>query len=238
LPDSVGLGSSAPPPPAAADADDDPAGAAASGTAAFSGAAPEDVASWNAAGGGTAWPVGVPYEGQPAGPLDEQEERACRSSIAEAVRALLAGDPGAAETALALVDASTERQARAVTLAGRVVAARVPALSGVSGEVVFDEDESDLRRAYAELLAERVEQSRARLTPTVTRDHLLHVARVCSAAAPATEGAESDPSWPAAALPGPPEQDLRALCLLLAQTSRDGAPGPEALVSELQDVGH
>ena len=254
LPDGVGLPASAPRPAARAEERGDEPGPPGRSSA-FSGAAPDAAAAWLAAGGGTALPAEVPLEPDEAEPreaLDAAVQSLLRTAVVDAVRAVLDDDARAVDTALAPVDSSADRQAYAASVAGSALAGRLPALSGVAGPVVFDEDEVDLLRAYADLLVERVEPTRARLAPDVPHDQVLQVAHVCAAAAvgrpaqaaPGDAGRETSAATDSAgdvaarlrALPDPVAASLRAVCLLLAQTCRDGAAGPGALADELADA--
>lgn len=229
LPDSVGLPAAARPraarrAPEVADETDERDGR--QRPSPFSGAAPDAAAARRAAGGATALPAGVPLEpseGGPAARLTPPEQRLCRSAVVDAVRAALSDDARALDTALAPAEASAGRQVVATRLASRALAERLPALSGVSGPVV-DEAERDLLRAYAELLAERAEPTRARVAAEVPRELLLHLAQLGAGRVLA-----ASPDEPVSVLAGPLGPQLRALCVLLAQSARDGAPGPDAL---------
>jgi len=209
-----------------------------------------------------ALPAEVPEPHDAGQPLDPGEQELCRWAVVEAVTAVLSGEPQAVDRALEPAGASLARQAFAVCAAGQVLAQRIPALSGVSDPAAVAEHEGDLLRAYAELLSERAQPARARAVPEVPRELLLHVAHVCALGGPvvpdptaalsdeepaesagrsalsgdSASGRDRTPvrGWPVGVLPGRPADQLRALCVLLAQTARDGAPGAQGLAKELR----
>ena len=230
LPDDVGLPTRPSPPPAprrGRDENAEPAPGARPSP--FSGATP-DPGGWVSSG--------LPADGprEPAAPsaLDGDAEARCRAAVVDAVGAVLAGDRSALDAALAPADAAPATRAFATCAAGQALAARLPELSGVSGAAMFDEDEDDLRRAYAELLAQRSESTRARVAPDVPRELLLHVAQVCARGGSTADDPAPSADWPVSALSGTAAQQLRAVCVLLAQTTRDGGAGPGALPAELR----
>lgn len=259
LPDDIGLpgrtpgqGTAVPRPE---DPDDDAWQRPRTASSAFSGAVPDAVGSSGGAARSVEDLLG-PGAGTPLPALDASSQQAARDAVVDAVRAVLDGDPTALTTALVPLDAD-ERTARyAAVLACRALAARLPGLSGASGPVTRGEDDAalqpddaalqpddaaqqqrddadvqrvdaELQRAYADLLAERADASRVRVAADVPREVVLGIAHLCAAPG-------RSPGWPTSALPEPVGPALRAACLLLAQTSRDGAPDPDALAAELQ----
>ena len=151
-----------------------------------------------------------------------------------AVRALLDLDIRGFEAAL--TDAA-DLAAVAAACAKRVLAARLPALSGVTGDVAFDEPQDDLLHAYADLLAERAEPLRRRVAPDL-REVIGRVAHLAATAADEGDAHESADRAVQQLLPPDVEarQQLIAACVLLAQTVRDGGGDLDALETELADL--
>ena len=216
----------------------------------FSGATPDAAAAWLATGGGTALPAEVPLDpdaehpdATPLAPLDAAEREGTRRAVVDVVRAALVEDAGSFQTALTLAEGSAASQVFATSTAAAALAARLPALSGVADPVHLDVQDDALLHAYAALLAERAEPVRVRVAPDVPREAVLRLAHLCAGGTPRQQAVRSgkappadDGRWPGAALGGSVSDHLRAACVLLAQTCRDGAPGPEALADELQEA--
>lgn len=178
-----------------------------------------------------------PRHPRPVGPHDEpgalDRARLGRSgaAVADAVRAVLADEAAALSAALQAARDPAATRAAAAAAAG-VLAARLPALSGVDGSAV-DEADQDLLHAYADLLAERAEVRRARLAPDVPREQLLVVAHLAAVAA--ADDAASEPG--VLVLGGMAAQEqLVAGCLLLAQTCADGGGSADHLPQEVADL--
>jgi hypothetical protein len=148
------------------------------------------------------------------------------------VRAVLADEPDDVRAVVGWPLDLAHTRAAAAAAAG-VLAARLPALSGVAGPVTFDEVEGDLLHAYADLLTERAEPRRARVAPAVSREQLMVVAHLSAAAA--VGDAASEPTL--LVLAGiPAEEQLLAGAVLLAQTCVDGSGQPEDLRREVTDL--
>lgn len=177
------------------------------------------------------------------GHLDPQALSEAGAQVVAAVRGVLAGDVAAVERALAPLDDMPALARGASTLAAHALARRLPALSGVSGEVVFDEPAEELLHAYAELLSERAEPVRRRVAPSV-REEVSAVAHLAAGAAveevdrlAGPVRPEREPASPRLVLPGlPARQQLLVTCVLLAQTCRDGGGDVDALAAELRDL--
>ena len=194
-------------------------------TSPFSGATPENAAR-----------LPPPrHEPEPAGPPATVDEHLLLSSgpdVAALVQAVLDDEPDDVRAALApLADAPSARAA-AVAAAG-ALAARLPALSGLAGAVTFDEAEGDLLHAYADLLTGRAEARRMSIAPGVTREQLVVVAHLAAAAA--VGDAASEPTL--LVLAGiPPQEQLLAGCVLLAQTCADGSSGAAHVAPEIAEL--
>lgn len=169
--------------------------------------------------------------------LDPATAQDAAAVVAAAVRGLLAGDAPATDRALSPLEDRPTAARGASSLAAYALASRLPSLSGVSGEVVFDEPADELLHAYAGLLSERAEPLRRTIAPRL-RDEVAAVAHL--AADIAAQESEDDPDAPSSAGPPPlvlpdvaPRQQLLAACVLLAQTCRDGGSDVAALTAEL-----
>lgn len=124
----------------------------------------------------------------PAG-LDPGSSQQAAAAVAAAVRAVLAGDVTAVDRELLPLGDRTTETRGASSLAAHALAARLPSLSGVSGDVVFDEPADELLHAYADLLSERAESLRRTIAPGL-RDEISAVAHL--AADVAAQEAEDD----------------------------------------------
>ncbi len=120
-----------------------------------------------------------------------------------------------------------------------LLARRMHPLSGAASRLP-DETEDDLLAAYAGLLVTRAEVRRARSAPRVTRDVLLATSRQAAAAAPrAVRGWRAGPVESLAALRASgltAEEQLRAACVLLAQTCADGGGDAGRLAVDLRST--
>ena len=244
LPEDVGLPAGPSGPAATADRDQIRDPSEGSAATPFSGASPDAAEahvgaehSWAAETGGPAL-------------LDPATAAGDAAAAAGAVRGVLSGDAAAIHAALSPLQDQPSRLSAAGALAVQALTARLPALSGVTGEVVFDEPADELLHAYADLLAERAEPLRRRAAPAL-RDEVsatAHLAAGAAAQAVAVEGpGPSSPDEPAAghgAVPTSglprlvlpdlaPHQQLLAACVLLAQTCRDGGGDADDLAVEL-----
>ena len=172
-----------------------------------------------------------PVDGHPPA-VDEAQLAGSGPVVTALVRAVLADEPDDVRAAVAGLADLAHTRAAAAAAAG-VLAGRLPALSGVAGPVAFDEVEGDLLHAYADLLAERAEQRRARVAPAVSREQLMVVAHLSAAAA--VGDAAGEPTL--LVLAGMPAQEqLLAGGVLLAQTCVDGGGEPEDLPREVTDL--
>jgi hypothetical protein len=211
-----------------------------SATSPFSGASPDGASAHVC--GDTARTVGT---GPPI-VLDPATAARDAAVVAAAVRGVLVGDVATVDAALSALQDEAVRQRAAGALAAQALAARLPALSGVTGEVVFDEPADELLHAYADLLSERAEPLRRRVAPAL-RDEISAVAHLAAAAAEQDAGQDrsnpATPVQPAAELTGvraglvlpalAPRHQLLAACILLAQTCRDGGGDVDTLAAEL-----
>ena len=191
----------------------------------FSGAAP-DAALHGAPSRGA-----ISAPGEPA-VLDEALLAASGALVADVVRALLSDDRDAARVARGPTQDAARVRAAAAAAVG-VLAARLPALSGVEGPVVFDEDEGDLLHAYADVLAGRAEHRRAGRAPEVSRDQLVAVGHLAAAAALGDAANE-----PALLVLGGASAEVQLLagCVLLVQTCADGGGTADGLAGEVTDL--
>ena len=188
----------------------------------FSGAAP-DAALHGAPSQGTTSAPGEPAV------LDEAVLAASGALVADVVRALLSDDRDAARVARGPAQDPARLRAAAAAAVG-VLATRLPALSGVEGPVVFDEDKGDLLHAYADVLAGRAEHRRTRVAPEVSRDQLVAVGHLAAAAALG----DADDAPALLVLGGvSAEVQLLAGCVLLAQTCADGGGTADGLAGEV-----
>jgi hypothetical protein len=240
LPEDVGLPAAPSSPAAAGQPDQGSEPSDRSVTSPFSGASP-DAASAHVRGD-TSPTVATD------GPMVLDPATAARDAavVAAAVRGVLAGDVATVDGALSALQDEPARRA-AAALATQALAARLPALSGVTGEVVFDEPADELLHAYADLLSERAEPLRRRVASAL-RDAISAVAHLAAAAAAAQDAGQdrSDapmPVQPPGGFTGvqtglvlagvAPRHQLLAACVLLAQTCRDGGGDADALAAEL-----
>ena len=188
-----------------------------------------------------------PAEQHELGDVDPGALVSSGGRVADLVAAVQRSD--AAAMLSAMQDDASARQAAAAVSATAALAARLPALSGVTGPAAFaddDEDPAELLQAYASVLAARSEAQRLQLAPVVTREQLVDVARTAAAGAhrlledageaPSSSGTAAGDlaHWRSRDLPA--STQLVAACLLLAQTARDGGGSTADIEREIEDL--